>query len=59
MTHYTSSVSTLTVAVRIGRHARKRALVERKYRRLGLALSLVAIAVVLVGLWFYVKQIER
>lgn len=39
--------------------AGKRALVERTYRRIGLAISLVAIAVMLVGLRFYVRQIER
>lgn len=39
--------------------AGKRALVERNYRRIGLALSLAAIAVMLVGLRFYLKRIER
>jgi hypothetical protein len=38
--------------------AGKQAMVERNYRRLGLAFSLVAIALVLVGLRLYIKQIE-
>jgi len=38
--------------------AGKQAMVERNYRRLGLGISLVAIALVLVGLLLYIKQIE-
>jgi hypothetical protein len=38
--------------------AGKRALAERSYRRIGLALSLVAIALAIVGLKLYLKQIE-
>ncbi len=38
--------------------AGKKALAERSYRRIGLGLALVAIALVLVGLRLYVKQIE-
>jgi hypothetical protein len=33
-------------------------MVERNYRRIGLAISLIAIALVLVGLRLYIKQIE-
>ena len=39
--------------------AGKQAMVERNYRRIGLALSLIAIGLVLVGLRLYTKQIER
>ena len=39
--------------------AGKKALAERNYRRVGLGISLVAIAVMLVGLRLYVKRIER
>ena len=38
--------------------AGRQALAERNYRRAGLGLSLIAIALVLAGLWFYIKQIE-
>lgn len=38
--------------------AGKQAMVERNYRRIGLAISLIAIALVLVGLRLYIKQIE-
>jgi hypothetical protein len=38
--------------------AGKRALVERNHRRVGLGLSLVAIALVLIGLRLYIKKIE-
>jgi len=34
------------------------AMVERNYRRFGLAISLIAIGLVLVGLRLYIKQIE-
>lgn len=38
--------------------AGRQALVERNYRRIGLAISLIAIALVLLGLRLYIKQIE-
>jgi len=38
--------------------AGKQAMVERNYRRFGLAISLIAIGLVLVGLRLYIKQIE-
>jgi hypothetical protein len=38
--------------------AGKAALAERNYRRIGLGLSLVAIAIVIVGLTLYIRQIE-
>lgn len=38
--------------------AGKRALAERSYRRIGLALSLIAIALMIVGLTLYIRQIE-
>ncbi len=38
--------------------AGQKALAERNYRRIGLGVSLVAIALVLVGLRMYIKQIE-
>jgi predicted CXXCH cytochrome family protein len=38
--------------------AGKKAMVERSYRRVGLGISLVAIALVLVGLRLYLKRIE-
>ncbi|HEX3095372.1 MAG TPA: hypothetical protein VHW72_22220, partial [Candidatus Angelobacter sp.] len=38
--------------------AGKEALRERNYRRFGLGLSLIAIAIVLLGLKLYLKQIE-
>jgi hypothetical protein len=38
--------------------AGKEALKERNYRRYGLGLSLIAIAIVLTGLKMYLKQIE-
>jgi hypothetical protein len=34
-------------------------MVERNYRRVGLGISLIAIGLVLAGLWLYVKKIER
>jgi hypothetical protein len=40
-------------------NAGKHALAERDYRRVGLALSLVAIGLVIVGLRLYIRQIER
>jgi len=39
--------------------AGQQTLAERNYRRIGLAISLIAIALVLVGLQLYIKQIER
>jgi len=38
--------------------AGQRAMVERNYRRVGLGLSLIAIGIVLAGLWLYLKKIE-
>jgi hypothetical protein len=38
--------------------AGKKAMVERDYRRVGLGVSLIAIGIVLAGLWLYVKKIE-
>ena len=38
--------------------AGKEAMVERNYRRLGLGISLIAIGMVLAGLWLYTKKIE-
>jgi hypothetical protein len=38
--------------------AGKQAMVERNYRRLGLAISLIAIGLALLGLRMYIKQIE-
>lgn len=37
----------------------RQAMVERNHRRVGLGMSLIAIAIVLVGLRLYIKQIER
>ena len=39
-------------------HAGQQALAERNYRRIGLAISLIAIGLVLLGLRLYIKQIE-
>ncbi len=41
-----------------GTEAGKKAMAERNYRRVGLGMSLVAIALVLVGLRLYIKRIE-
>jgi hypothetical protein len=38
--------------------AGKEAMIERNHRRLGLGLSLVAIALMLVGLRLYIKRVE-
>jgi len=38
--------------------AGKEAMVERNRRRIGLGISLIAIGIVLAGLWLYVKKIE-
>jgi len=38
--------------------AGKQAMVERNYRRVGLGISLLAIGMVLAGLWLYIKKIE-
>jgi len=35
------------------------AMVEREHRRIGLGVCLIAICFMLVGLWLYIKQIER
>jgi len=39
--------------------AGEQALVERQYRRKGLGISVLAIFAVLIGLWMYVRDIER
>lgn len=39
--------------------AGQQAMVERNRRRIGLAISLIAIAIVLVGLWLYIRKIEQ
>ncbi|MBI3696796.1 MAG: hypothetical protein HY238_18415 [Acidobacteria bacterium] len=39
--------------------AGEKAMVERDYRRKGLALSLVTIAVTMAGLWLAVREIDR
>jgi len=38
--------------------AGKAAMVERNHRRLGLGISLIAVGIVLAGLWLYIKKIE-
>jgi hypothetical protein len=38
--------------------AGKTAMVERNHRRVGLGMSLIAIGIVLAGLWLYIKKIE-
>jgi hypothetical protein len=38
--------------------AGQEAMVERNYRRVGLGISLIAIGMVVVGLWMYIKKIE-
>ena len=48
----------LTTAQAVHR-AGERALSERDYRRRGLALSLVTIAVTMAGLWLAVREVER
>jgi len=39
--------------------AGQQAIVQRNRRQMGLGLSLIAIAMVLVGLWLYIRKIER
>ena len=39
--------------------AGKDAMIERNRRRLGLGLCLISIAIMLVGLWLYIKQSEQ
>jgi hypothetical protein len=39
--------------------AGNKAMAERNYRRVGLGISLIAIGIVLAGLWLYVRNIER
>ena len=39
--------------------AGQNAMVERDHRRIGLGVCLLAIVFMLVGLWLYIKQIER
>jgi len=36
----------------------KEAMIERNHRRAGLGISLIAIGMVLAGLWLYIKKIE-
>jgi hypothetical protein len=36
----------------------KDAMIERNHRRIGLGLCLVAIAIMLVGLWLYIRKLE-
>ena len=38
--------------------AGRKAMVERNYRRVGLGMSLIAIGIVVAGLWLYLKKIE-
>jgi hypothetical protein len=40
------------------RKAGEAAMVERNYRRLGLGVCLIAIGVMLVGLWLYITKLE-
>lgn len=40
-------------------NAGKKAMAERDYRRIGLALSLIAIAIVIFGLRLYIREIEK
>jgi hypothetical protein len=35
------------------------AMVERNRRRVGLGISLIAVGIVMAGLWLYIKKIER
>ncbi len=42
-----------------GRVAGEKALAEREYRRKGLGFSVLAIFVVLIGLWLFVRELER
>jgi hypothetical protein len=34
------------------------AMVERNHRRIGLGICLIAIAIMLIGLWLYIRKIE-
>ena len=38
--------------------AGKAAMVERNHRRLGMGILLIAVGIVLAGLWLYIKKIE-
>ena len=38
--------------------AGKDAMIERNHRRIGLGLCLIAIAIMLAGLWLYLRKIE-
>ncbi len=38
--------------------AGKDAMVERNHRRIGLGICLIAIAIMLVGLWLYIRKLE-
>lgn len=39
--------------------AGQKAMVERNQRRVGLGISLIAICMVLLGLWLYIRKIEH
>jgi hypothetical protein len=39
--------------------AGKDAMVERNQRRIGLGICLIAIAIMLAGLWLFIRKIER
>jgi len=47
----------LTIAAK-NLEAGKKAMVERNHRRVGLAISIIAIGLVLGGLWLYIRKIE-
>ena len=47
----------LTIAAK-DLEAGKKAMVERNHRRVGLGVSLIAIGILLAGLWLYVRKIE-
>lgn len=48
----------LTIAAK-NLEAGKKAMVERNHRRVGLGVSIIAIALVLAGLWLYIRKIEN
>jgi hypothetical protein len=47
----------LTIAAK-DLEAGKKAMVERNHRRVGLGISMIAIGLVLAGLWLYIRKIE-
>jgi hypothetical protein len=47
----------LTIAAK-NLEAGKKAMVERNRRRVGLGVSIIALALVLAGLWLYIRKIE-